>query len=464
MFKKFLSIFLVVFMMTVLMSCSSKNSSKMLPEYSKKEFGLSGFWAPYDISEQGLQQYKDAGFNTLAMINHSLAKDSENQFYLGSKRTMKALENCKKVGLKVILNYNDWIATWSENDLKYYSETPFSQFDLYGDYKDIITGVHIVDEPQPKHINRFKNEILINDFKKVYPNTDYIVNLIPKTAGSHNYGYDTYEELVDDYAQSIMSQFETPYISLDFYPFNTIAIEPDYHIISNYELIANTAKQYNAKKTMILQAATSGEFEENLSEGDMRWQVYTALAFGADNLQYYCYSMPKSFNEDGTVTHRYDKCILKPDDTPSELYHYVKETNNEIQSFASVILAYDWDETIGTSGTEEQTLRITDVEYDKDFNIKKFKNAKHFSKVTGTQDVIVSRFESEQYGEGYMFVNFAARNNSNTITASFKDCSAVAIYGSKGFDGTPKVVPLDDNGNITIELNYGDGVFVTPLK
>ena len=463
MFKKVLSILLVVFMMLLTVACDGKNKAAKLPEYTNKEFGLSGFWAPYDISEESLKVYKDVGFNTLAFINHSLDKTSENQFYLSSKRTMEALENCKKVGLKAIINYNDWIATWSENDLEYYNETPFSQFDLYGDYKDIITGVHICDEPSKEHYERYAKESLIEDFKKVYPNADYIVNLIPVTAGSHNYGYDTYEELVDDYAQKIMSKFDKAYISLDFYPFHTIAITPDFYILQNYELIANTAKEYNAEKTMILQAATSAEFEAELSEGDMRWQVYTALAFGADNLQYYCYSVPCSTEEDGTTTYRYDKCILKPDDTPSQLYYYVQEINNEIQGMASAVLSYDWDKTIGISGSEEMSLRVSSLEYDENLEKAKFHNAKYFENATSTHDLIVSRFISEEYGEAYMLVNFAEREKSNAVNAQFKDCGAVAIYGGKGFDGTPRIVELADDGTLALNLQYGEGVFIVPL-
>ena len=76
----------------------------------------------------------------------------------------------------------------------------------------------------------------------------------------------------------------------------------------------------------------------------------------------------------------------------------------------------------------------------------------------------MSQFTSEKYGEAYMFVNFAENNGkTNTINAVFKDCGAVAIYGGEGYTGTPKIVKLDKNGNLAIELKYGEGVFVTPL-
>ena len=188
--KKIFALFLAVAMLFSIVGCNgtpNKDATKeenILPNYPEQKFQLSGFWAPYEITEEAFQQYKDMGLTTLNMINHSLDKTSENQFYLGSERTMKALEVCRKVGLKAILSYNDWIATWSENNPEYYSDTPFSQYDLYGDYKDIITGIHIVDEPAKRHYDgRYSSKAMMEDFDKVYPNAHYIFNLSPKHAG-----------------------------------------------------------------------------------------------------------------------------------------------------------------------------------------------------------------------------------------------------------------------------------------
>ena len=454
MLKKFLAIILVLAIALCFTACGEKNN---IPEYETQEFGISGFWAPYEISEESFQMYKDAGFNTLAMINHSLGNTSEEQFYLGSERTMKALEICKKVGLKAIINYNDWKAEQVEG-AGYNSDTPFSKYDLYGEYKDIISGVHICDEPKAdSHIALYSDKTLVDDFKKVYPNADYIVNLIP-IHGATYWGYDSFQDMLDVYGESFMSQFENPYISIDIYPFHTQVSDVDLYLATNHEMIAEKAKEYGAEKTFILQASTGNEFEEDLSEGDMRWQVYVALAFGADNLQYYCYSVPK-----GSSDRNYNYCILNNDNTPSKLYNYVQEINNEIQSFASAFLAYDWDEAIGIVGAEETTFRLSSQSYDENFDYKEFKDVTHYVSAAASHDLLISQFTSDTYGEAYMLVNYADRSDTNTVTATFKDCDAVAIYGGDDYSGTPKIVELDAEGKFTLELAYGEGVFVTPI-
>ncbi|MDO4608178.1 MAG: hypothetical protein Q4B40_03190, partial [Clostridia bacterium] len=356
MFKRIFAIVLVLIMSLSFGGCGEKYK---LPEYSQKQFSTSGFWAPYDISEEGLQLYKDAGLNTLLMVNHSLDKDSgEKQFYLGSERTMKALELCKKLELNAVIQYADWIAEWVEGE-GYYSDTPFSQFDIYDKYKDIITGVSICDEPKADSLEHYANKTKVEDFKKVYPNATFQGNLIPITAGSHNWGYQTYEIMLDMFAEKFMEPFDNPYISVDVYPFHLQVPDSDLYYAANYEMIAKNAKEYSAETTFILQSSTGNEFESELSEGDMRWQINSAIAYGADNLQYYCYAVPQSFKEDGTTDEAmYNYCILNPDNTPSQLYYYLQTIHKEIQGYASVALSYDWDSVKGIEGSKESAYRV----------------------------------------------------------------------------------------------------------
>ncbi len=440
--------------------------SKNLPAFTNKDFEISAFWCPYDISEKGLKEYKDAGFNTLFTGNHSLSWTSENQFYLGSKRTMTALQNAKKVGLDVILNYNDWIAKAIEGD-DYYGETPFSQHDVYGEYKDIIVGVHMVDEPGAKHIEEYGKQTLINDFKKVYPNAKYVVNLLPEYALDYQ-NWNSAEEMYDTYYNGIMKKFDkNRMISIDCYFFHKqFATKRRQGIMKNYDNVANFAKKNNASQTIIMQTAVSsetpngfGEYEGNefvtsLSEGDIRLQANMAIAFGADSLQYYCYSVPLISNKP-----MYKYCILNPDNTPSPLYGYVKNVNGECQALADALLSYKWQEATAMPGV----ANVAAVGEYYEMSEGKFENTKHFVNAQGTQNIVMSRFTSDKHGEGYMLVNFAERSQDNKINLQMKNCGALAIYGGVGFDGKPEIIELDNNGKCSIELEYGEGIFIVPL-
>lgn len=443
--------------------CDKKYTEKDLPQYIAQEFEICGLWAPHEISEDAFRQYKDAGFNVMSFTNHDeVPRSSENQYYIGSKRTIEALEICKKIDIDVYLTYGD---VWFVRDIEgedYFEGTPFTNYDYYKDYKDMIKGIHITDEPKKEKMLRLSSDTLIEDFKKVYPDTKYIINLIPATAVTSR-DFVNYDEMLEVFGENILSKFETPYISVDVYPFSN-SKNPENIILYNYNEIAKCAKKYNAETTMILQSSTGNEFLDALSEADMRFQAYTAIAFGADNLQYYCYSVPRTKQDDGSVEYLYNHCMLNQDGTPNELYYSVKAVNNEIQKFASAVLSYDWEQAVGISGTVDQTFRLGSIQYDENFDNIELENTKHYVSATATMDLVLSRFTSKDYGEGYMFVNFArAESDNNIINATFKDCGAIAIYGGKDYSGTPQIVPLDENGQVELELEYGEGLFVVPL-
>ena len=456
--KRIVCVFMIMCLLVGALCSCGKPSQKDLPQYPAQQFEICGLWAPRQMTEEAFKLYKDAGFNICSFTNHDdLPRNSTNQYYVGSERTMEALKICKAVGLDVYIAYGaSWFNRANEGD-EYFDNKPFSTHDLYGEYKDIIKGIHINDEPNKETMEKLARDELIEDFKKIYPDAKYIINLIPETAVTSRDFVD-YEEMLKIYGETIMSKFDNPYISVDVYPYSK-STRPESMILYNYRSIAEAAKKYNAETTFILQSSTGNEFLDTLSEADMRQQAYLAIAFGADNLQYYCYSVPEGMDP------QYINCMLERDNqTPNQLYYDVQKINKEIQSFASVALAYNWEQSIGISGSVDQTFRVSNIELDENFDPINLKDTRHYVSASGTYDMVLSHFTSEDYGEAYMFVNFAREESgNNTVSAKFKDCRAVAIYGGAGYDGTPKIVSLGEDGGLTLELEYGEGLFVTPI-
>ena len=456
MFKRFCSAILVITMIVSTALCLT-GCGDDTPKYEEKQFIIAGLWAPSDVSEKGFQLYKDAGFTALSFSNHDeMPRTSDNQYYIGSNRTMEALKLCKKVGLDAILGYGDnWYVVLDIEGEDYFDGTPFSNYDYYEEYKDIIKAVKIKDEPSKEEIDKYKSDTLIEDFKKVYPNAQYFVTTTPKHASPSAYGYADYDEQLEYYAENIMSKFDNPLIEVDFYPFVNEEHRKyprwDDWVIT-YEAIAETAKKYNGDVSVIMQSGTGLEFAKDLTEADMRLQVNMALAFGADTLKYYCYTVP-------TIKYTYNYCILDPDNKPSALYGYVKDIHKEIQSYASVILSYEWDSVIGVnpvgfSSNMDMSHLLLECE---------FTDTKHYEKAIASDDLIISRFTSDKYGEAYMLVNYAQKDKNNVATVTFKDCTKIAVYGGKGFDGAPQIVELDEENKYRVDLPYGEGVFIVPI-
>lgn len=432
-------------------SCG-KQAELAIPTYEKQELMLSGFWAPYELTDETFETYKNCGLNTMTLNGHSLAWDSEHQFYLGSKRTEKGLALCKKNGLNAIIGYNDWIASGCGEP---YGTTPFSSLDYYGEYKDIILGFDIVDEPNIEKLKTYGATDFIDDFKATY-NTEYRVNLFPSYVQPEGMGCKSYAEYLEVFEENILKKTaESPFVSVDFYPFRP---NGEFYTgwLNCYEKVARLAKKYSATEHFYIQTAVSNEFRSELTEEDIRLQLYVAMCFGGSQFTYYCYENPKSGD-----SYLYDYCLLQKDGTPSVLYDYVTNINNEIQSFSSAFLAYHWKKTVGISGDGsgygDPAIRIMNEKKD-------FSDCRYLASVETDGNCIIGCFENSD-GEAYMAVNYGDPETTEAIDIlfSYDDCRGVCVYGGTDYSQGPTIVALK-NGKCTISLKPGEGKWIVPLS
>lgn len=425
-------------------------------EYPDADFIISGFWQPHDITEQGFTLYKEAGMNNLLMGYGDTEWTSENGAYLGSILTKKNLELCRKVGLTATLNFGEWYRTVVEG--ADYGETPFSTYDLYSEYKDIITSVHIYDEPDKELIDYYADDKYITDFKKVY-NVPYFINLYPDYVAYADIGFESYDEYLNCFDEKILSKFEdNKIVSVDYYPFRSSGFSASW--LSCLNKVSNLAKKHSARMHCYIQTAEKSEFKSNLTEADIRLQVYVSLAFGATDISYYCYFDP--YSPDNPM---YEYCILNPDGTPSLLYEYVKNVNSEISAFSSAILAYDWVKCMGiTDGSiaSENSKGINRLNIKADFSDRKYVN-----NIKTYGNCLIGVFERAEYDdEGYMIINYGNPEDNETYDYSVElkgGAKYIAVYGGEGYSGEPKIMKANQDGICKLTINPGEGKFIVPL-
>lgn len=431
--------------------CAGAEREMSLPVFEERSFTISGFWAPYEISRESYETYRGCGMNTLLLVNHSASpRTSENQYYLGSAATKRALDICAEMELDVILNYGDYLSALMGFT---FSETPFSDYDIYGEYAHLIKAVHIADEPGKEKMAIYGDDTLTSDFQSVYPEQKYFINLLPTYAASSQTGFSDYGDYLDCYAEEILTDFsQNRLVSVDFYPFR--ADEPmrtDW--LYCYDLIARLAKEYGAEVNYYIQSAAGKEFRAVLTEAEIRMQAYMALCFSGSWISYYCYSNP--LEGDGPM---YDMCLVDGEGAPTALYEAVKNVNEEISSFSDAILSFAWQEAIGVAaegtrgGTAVRMLGNTDD----------FAGCRYLRSVTSGQDAVVGRFARETGEEGYLILPWLdpAAGGSVETVLQFDGCDAVAVYG--GGTSEAEVVRLRD-GAMTKVLAAGEGIFVVPL-
>lgn len=259
---------------------------------------------------------------------------------------MKQLDLAAEVGIKALVcdkRFNpqknppaDWQAT-VDSALAEYSEHP------------AVAGYYVFDEPV---VNDTSGRAGIEDMvdmmrylQEKAPNRIAYVNAL----GFGSRGRNCFAEYIDDYTRLLKPQF----ISTDCYTLTTHpgATLPGYFeddcgfevpelgsyyreaYWEGWEEQLRVSKRYNTPLWGFVMAVPHSHahwFYGPVTEGTIRMEAFTALAYGAEVIQYF--SMP-------TITQNtyYDDAILDADGAPSIRYPIFKKVNRSIQVYGSAM-------------------------------------------------------------------------------------------------------------------------------
>lgn len=270
----------------------------------------------------------------------------------------------------------------------------------------------------------------------------------------------TYEGYVDTYLSKVGTKLG--YICWDNYPFmengHDDKADRDKNYLSNYELLANKCKNNGVELRTFVQAIGDGTGLRSLNgPEDLRYQIYSGMAFGTQEFIYYSYSGDaKSAAE--------QNCIFNYEDqTYTVVYDWAKEVNREVHAMENIYTQYKWTDIMYRNGDYSQithtglsnlTTTNTNGEYG---NVKIADCA---------QDTLVGIFtakDSSMSGQNaYMFVNVSVPtdNTDDFVTVDFKD-GAKAVLVCHGT--TQTVIPISDN-RYQFTLQPGEGAFIIPLN
>jgi hypothetical protein len=197
---------------------------------------------------------------------------------------------------------------------------------IVADYRDdsALYGYHLKDEPNYrdfKALGQINAEFLQHD-----PHHLPYVNLFPTYASTKQLGTPTYADHLDKY----LSIVEPRVLSYDHYCLKRDGTDrPDY--FENLSLIREYGIRYGVPPWNIVQSLSLiANWTPTVAE--MRWQVYTSLAYGMKGIVWFTYWSEKSREQKGRVG------IVDSEGKPTRLYPIVQRLNGEMKVLGRTLL------------------------------------------------------------------------------------------------------------------------------
>lgn len=185
-----------------------------------------------------------------------------------------------------------------------------------------LIGYYLKDEPCADEFNGLA--IVSEAFIERTPNKIPYINLYPNYANRQQLGTETYWEHVESYINIV----NPPIISYDHYALmEKEALREGY--FSNLELIRWASIKYRRPFWNVVLSTAHFNYRE-VTEADIRFQVFTTLAYGGKGISYFTYFAPLSGN-----------CRMSPIDhfgRRTQTWSYLQRVNSMIETLAPTIM------------------------------------------------------------------------------------------------------------------------------
>lgn len=379
------------------------------------------------LSEKDYENIRDAGFDFVICWG-------------GGEFREFALDECLKNGIAVITG-NPGLPAISENskpwDFSGYQKHPAQ------------VGDHGCDEPNTSAF------ALINEYEQAYrkalPGQFLFNNLFPDGTMKSLLGADSYKEYVDRWAATVRSD----YISLDHYPFYSTALinRIGFRLsLNTYDCVGDACRRTG--RDFWIYTQTQGNWFAHLylrvTFEQVKWQVYTALCYGARSVIQVAYTPVWGNDAYG---------MIDREGNLTEQYLYAKRINAEVQKLSPVLTPY---RSLGVlcaaAAKENPDLALAVKQQCQSSAAQGFSGVPEVRGVRSDFTALVGFFTNEKGEKALIIVNcrdlFDA-GASQYITVDLNGAYRVRVYqkGELTSDAVRSVVRLN--------LGSCDGAFIT---
>ncbi|MBP5738902.1 MAG: hypothetical protein J6X38_07470 [Abditibacteriota bacterium] len=271
------------------------------------------FWcSPADFTEERFAEMAECGINVVYCQT------------LGQKET---LDLCARHNMKVIVT-DPRIFAKDASDPDF-EENLRSVVKDYGSHP-ALWGYLVKDEPYNDSFDKIAAVTkCLHRLDKKHPAHTNLYGDDPRWNGSHK-----------DYVEEYCRKARPRVVSCDLYPFTADPAGDRIDFwFDNLATFRDVSLRYNIPFGIVVQATRHRWYDipawnfREAGEGELRWQVYTALAYGAKGLGYFTYYTP---GENRWT--EYGEGIINRDYSRNPKYDIVKRINAEVRAMAPILL------------------------------------------------------------------------------------------------------------------------------
>jgi len=188
-----------------------------------------------------------------------------------------------------------------------------------------VWGYKIRDEPSAKDFPSLQATVAA--LRKHRPGRLAYINLFPNYANQQQLGTETYDEHVRRFVQEV----GVDVLSMDHYPRMKPGADSRHHYCSNLAVMRKYALQQDIPLWNFFNTMPFGPHADP-TEAQLRWQIYSSLAYGAKGVLYFCYWTPRG--------HEFPKggAIITAEGRKTRHYDQARRINHAIKNLGPTLM------------------------------------------------------------------------------------------------------------------------------
>ena len=188
-----------------------------------------------------------------------------------------------------------------------------------------VWGYMIRDEPNSKEFADLHKTV--EEIRAARPGRLCYINLLPNYAREEHWGTGTYDEHVKRFIDEVGADV----LSMDHYPMMKPGVDNRQGYLSNLEVMRRYSLEMDIPHWNFFNVMPFGPHADP-TEAQIKWQIYTSLAYGSKGVLYFCYWTPQGneFPKGGA--------IITADGRKTRHYEQAKRINHAVKQLGPTLM------------------------------------------------------------------------------------------------------------------------------